>query len=333
MRASAELLSRLATETGFQAGTLEKVVRLGELAADVTRHPLLADALVLKGGTALNLCWGVPQRLSVDLDYNYIGAPDRAGMLEARPRIEQAMEELSRRREYRVQRSSEAFAGRKLYLGYTSALGGAERIEIDLNFIFRVSVAGIEDRSLWQPGGLDRPVIRVVSLTELLIGKLLALLDRAAPRDVWDVARLPDVARELLETPAFRARFLALAATLDHPPATYTRERTVGRVTDRAVREQLLPMLVTGDSVDTTSMENQAWSIVEPLLQLTPEETQFFDAIDKGELRLELLGDPAALELKQHPAIAWKLRNVRTHRRRGSTARGPVAPRNRRRED
>lgn len=38
MSVSADYLLRCAAETGFQAGTIERVVRLGELAADIARH-------------------------------------------------------------------------------------------------------------------------------------------------------------------------------------------------------------------------------------------------------------------------------------------------------
>jgi predicted nucleotidyltransferase component of viral defense system len=54
-------------------------------------HPLLRHALVLKGGTALNLVFGAPQRLSVDLDFNYIAHAERERMLEDRPRMEAAL--------------------------------------------------------------------------------------------------------------------------------------------------------------------------------------------------------------------------------------------------
>jgi predicted nucleotidyltransferase component of viral defense system len=81
MNPSLEYLERCAAETGFQIIPLEKVVRLGEVAADVSRHPLLGEALALKGGTALNLCFGAPQRLSVDLDFNYIAHLERERML------------------------------------------------------------------------------------------------------------------------------------------------------------------------------------------------------------------------------------------------------------
>jgi len=61
MGVSFEYLQRCAAETGFQPGILEKVVRLGELAGDIARHPRLGEALALKGGTPLNLAFGPPR--------------------------------------------------------------------------------------------------------------------------------------------------------------------------------------------------------------------------------------------------------------------------------
>jgi predicted nucleotidyltransferase component of viral defense system len=76
MNLSAEFLRRTAAQSGYQAAVLEKVARLGQMAADIARHPLLGKSLALKGGTALNLCYGPPRRLSVDLDYNYVAGAD-----------------------------------------------------------------------------------------------------------------------------------------------------------------------------------------------------------------------------------------------------------------
>lgn len=55
MSISLEYLQHCSTETGYGIGPLEKVVRLGEIAADIARHPLLGNVLALKGGTAFNL--------------------------------------------------------------------------------------------------------------------------------------------------------------------------------------------------------------------------------------------------------------------------------------
>jgi len=60
MSISIEYLQQCALKTGYGIGPLEKVVRLGEIAADMARHPFLGKVLALKGGTALNLCFVKP---------------------------------------------------------------------------------------------------------------------------------------------------------------------------------------------------------------------------------------------------------------------------------
>ncbi len=330
MSPSLEYLERCAAETGYRVGALEKVVRLGELAADIARHPFLGAVLALKGGTALNLCFRPPARLSVDLDFNYIGQAGREKMLADRPRVETAVEQLARRWEYTVQRSADAFAGRKLYLGYGSVLGPNQRIEVDLNFLFRVPLAGTETRQMWQPGELERPRLRVVSLEELCAGKLLALLDRTAARDAWDVGQLPAVAGELLTSRLFRTQFIALSAILDHPLASYDRERLEERVTDRAIAGQLVPMLAADEAPRAHVLVERAWRVVGAFVTLEPAEDEYIAAIQRGELRTDLLfpGDPeAAARIAEHPAIQWKLLNVRKHLARPHGARArPNSP-------
>lgn len=244
MSVSLAYLQSCAQSSGYAIGPLEKVVRLGEIAADMARHPLLGQVLALKGGTALNLCFGPPQRLSVDLDFNYVGQLERDLMMADRPQVETAVIELAQRSGYRVQQSADAFAGRKIYLLYTSVTGPNDRIEVDLNFLFRLPISGAARQEMWQPGELDRPGVRVVSLEEVLIGKLLAYLDRSAARDAWDLANLPEQAKDVLASAQFRAWFMALAAILDHPLTAYTRERLETRLTTQAIAEQLVPMLM-----------------------------------------------------------------------------------------
>ncbi len=133
MNPSREYLQTCSIQTGFQLATLEKLIRLGEMAGDITRHPFLGKVLLLKGGTALNLCFGPPKRLSVDLDYNYVGRVEREDMLKDRPNVEEAIYELSKRQGYQPQRSADSFAGRKIFLSYRSVMGHDDRIEVDLN--------------------------------------------------------------------------------------------------------------------------------------------------------------------------------------------------------
>jgi len=71
-------------------------------------------------------------------------------------------------------------------------------MSVSADYLHRLSLDKPAAITLWQPGELDRPSVRVVGGRELLVEKLLALLDRGSPRDAWDVAALPESMRELL---------------------------------------------------------------------------------------------------------------------------------------
>ena len=316
MSLSLEFLERCASEFGFQVAALEKVARLGELAGDIVRHPFLGKGLALKGGSALNLCFGPPKRLSVDLDFNYIGHAEREKMLKERPLVEAALIELAHKRGFRVQKSAEAFAGRKIYLHYRSVLGPEDRIEIDLNFIFRVPLSGLESSELWQPGELDRPVVRMIGKEELVVGKILALLDRGAARDVWDTAHLPELASRCMAADHFRKLFIALSIVLDHSLLTYSRGRLERLVTDHVITEQVAPLLNVEIELSAADLIEKAWAVIGTFFNLSAEEKDYLESANRGDLRIELLfpGDlEEATRIAAHPAIQWKISNVKAH--------------------
>ena len=89
MRISPEKLADEAQATGFRPDVLEKVAHLLGLLDAMRSHPFLKGKLVLKGGTALNLCVFDVPRLSVDIDLNYVGAEDRESMVKGmRPSLD-----------------------------------------------------------------------------------------------------------------------------------------------------------------------------------------------------------------------------------------------------
>ena len=138
----------LATKTGFRPEALEKVIRRCELAADIGRHPLLSRVLILKGGTALNLMFGSPARLSVDLDYTCgprrpdpdAGRSCRGGARNHDHRNGQG---------HRVQQSRDAHAGRKIYLSYAHSAGTPDRIIVAPTCLFRVPLGEVTTSPLW----------------------------------------------------------------------------------------------------------------------------------------------------------------------------------------
>ena len=111
MKLAPAQLERMAAETSFQTEPLEKVLHLLELLEALLSHPFLADRLVLKGGTAINLFVLDLARLSVDVDLNYIGAVDRKTMLAERPKVEKAVQAVCKRQGLTTRRVPSEHAG------------------------------------------------------------------------------------------------------------------------------------------------------------------------------------------------------------------------------
>lgn len=310
-------ISTLSVESGFPPGPLEKVIRLGEVAAAVGRHPLLSRVLVLKGGTALNLFDGPPPRLSVDLDFNDIGAVDREAMLEARPDVERAVAAIARELRYEIRRSRDEFAGRKFYLSYVGTSGSPDRIEIDLNFLHRIPLAPLRKAVMWQPGDLSQPEVQLCGLPEIAAGKVRALLDRGKPRDLFDVIRLPGACSSFWFDQSFKRLVIACTGTLDHPMHAYGRER-LERVRELDIAAELVPMLGGQTKVDRVDLIERAWGAVAPLLELDAAEREFVDRLQVGDLRLDLLvpeDDEMRERLGKWPPLQWKVLNARRHGR------------------
>ena len=74
---SMERLQALGAETGFRPDTIDRVTRLLDVLEAYARDPFLGPRFALKGGAALNLFYLELDRLSVELDLNYVGAADR----------------------------------------------------------------------------------------------------------------------------------------------------------------------------------------------------------------------------------------------------------------
>jgi hypothetical protein len=320
-------IDALAAESGFPPESLEKVIRLGELAALVARHPVLSRVLTLKGGTALNLFDGPPPRLSVDLDFNYIGALDRQAMLDERPDVERAIEAIARELKYGTQWSKQEHAGRKIFLNYRSAGGGGDRIEVDLNFAHRLPLAPLRLARMWQPADLSQPEVRLCGLPEIAAGKICAMMDRCRPRDLFDVARLPKMGAAFWSEPSFKKLVVAFTGILDHPLYSYGRER-LERTRAVDITAELEPMIGGRAAIDPASLIDQAWRAVAPILVLDDSEREFIDRLQMGELRLDLLvrDDPEMRErLEKWPPLQWKAVNARKARppRRGKPGPAP----------
>ena len=134
MVASRETLQDLAAERQLQPATLERVIRLIDILDAFGADTLIGPRIALKGGTALNAFHSDLDRLSVDIDVNYVGAIEKERMDADRPGLEDQIERLMESKGYAARRGPSEHAGGKWIYRYASALGGAGTIEIDINY-------------------------------------------------------------------------------------------------------------------------------------------------------------------------------------------------------
>ena len=307
-------VEHVSAESSFSIETVEKVLRLLALLRDVDKHPLLGNVLALKGGTALNLFYGPPPRMSVDLDFNYIGKSRREEMLSERPKVERAIEILAGAQQYRLQPSGEAHAGRTYHMSYQAVTGIRDRIQIDLNFFHRVPIGQLVRREAWAPDGTERPSATLVSSEELFAGKFCAFMDRVAPRDAFDMARIPELDGGAWSGPRARAVAVAMSGTLPHPLYQLSPRFESGLSPD-IVEDRLYPMLTAADRPDPNALLKEARRAASPILEEpTDPEREYVERINRGELSPEVLfpdDDGTAELLRVHPALLWKAKNAR----------------------
>ena len=316
---SLQTLQRLAGATRLQAGTLEKVIRLLDLLAEIAADEVLKDRVALKGGTALNVFYLKLDRLSVDIDLNYVGALDREAMLADRPEVEAALTQILVAQGYALRRQPVGHGGGKWAARYGSALGGGATLEVDLNFMMREPLFGTATLTSIALGERAPSPAVVVDLHEVVAGKLVALIDRNAARDLFDARRileLPDLDWRLI-----RAAVLAFGGSRKED----WRRASVADIggDPRELREKLAICLPQGTFKDAGGM--QSWieesvalcrARLVGLFDWSPGEQRFLDAlIDKGEIDPSGLDAPAEVigRIARMPMLAWKAQNVAAH--------------------
>ncbi|MDE0311942.1 MAG: nucleotidyl transferase AbiEii/AbiGii toxin family protein [Caldilineaceae bacterium] len=321
MRVSAERLAADAVATGFRSDMLEKAIHLLGLLDVMCSHPFLKGKLALKGGTALNLfVFDVP-RLSVDIDLNYVGNESREAMLEERPRLEEAIQAVFSREDFSIRRIPQEHAGGKWSLRYAAASGQSGRIDVDINYMYRVPlwpVAMMDSRPLSSWRVSDIPV---VDIHELAAGKLTALLARRRARDLFD-SRLV-FAIDGLDLVRLRTAFVVYGAMARKDWRTVSIEDAAFDPTELA--SQLVPSLRL-DGIRGLEATSYGKALVEEcqtelsnLLPFNRSELAFLDLLlEEGKIDATLLtSDPAMQErIQDQPLLEWKARRVRSQNKR-----------------
>lgn len=318
MKFGVDDVQQIAAAHGFRPDSVEKVLRLLSLLESLRSNVFLRPRVALKGGTALNLFLFDLPRLSVDIDLNYVGSPDREVMLADKPKVEQAIQAVCSREGLNVKRIPSEHAGGKWRLSYTTTAGSSDKLEIDLNYVLRVPLWPVKPLDSNPVGPAVAKAISVLELHELAAGKLAALCSRSASRDIFDAREL--LRRDDLDIDKLRVAFVVYGG-LNRKDWRTVRIEDIAASPAELERE-LVPML-RADARPDDSKDVAAWAealvsdtrrLMGKVLPLADHELAFLDRLNgAGELVPELLTRDSGLQelIGANPGLKWKALNIR----------------------
>lgn len=304
------LLGKQAKELGFVRDTYEKVCRLTEILKFFENDAVLGKSLALKGGTAINLTILNLPRLSVDIDLDFSENVGRDEMLAMKSIISDRIEKYMRADGYSLSPKSKQYYALDSYVyEYINSGGMKDNIKVEINYMLRCHILEIGQRhfeSTWQPAGVS---VLSVDPVEIFGSKIVALMNRTAPRDLYDIHNLVkfglfDVSQKqmLRKCVVF---YSAIGA--DSPPLEF-QTGTVDLVTQMRIKTDLYPVLRNKDHFDlkTAQVEVKAW--LNDLLQMENNEKEFLNAFRKKTYQPDLLfGSHEILDrIQNHPMALWK---------------------------
>lgn len=304
------LLGRQAKELGFVRDTYEKVCRLTEILKFFENDAVLGKSLALKGGTGINLTIFNLPRLSVDIDLDFSENVARDEMLYAKSIISDRIEKYMRANDYSLSPKSKQYHAldSRVY-EYTNSGGMKDNIKIEINYMLRCHVLEIGQRyfqSTWQSAGVS---VLSVDPVEIFGSKIVALMNRTAVRDLYDVYNLVkfglfhEPQRQLLR----KCVVFYSAIGADSPPLEF-QIGAVDLITQKRIKRDLYPVLRNKVKFDLKTAQIQVKTWLNDLLKLENSEKEFLIAFRDKTYQPNLLFESQEIveRIQNHPMALWK---------------------------
>jgi predicted nucleotidyltransferase component of viral defense system len=308
---SKRFLEKIATETGFIRDNLEKVFRLCDILQFLNANPITGEYLSLKGGTAINLTIFNMPRLSVDIDLDFSKECGRDEMLDIRANINENILNFMFAQGYALSPNTKNPHSLDSWVFYFQNAGGnKDNIKIEINYSMRNHILPIIKKSVNVEFLQFADELITLSTLELFGSKIKALIERTAPRDLYDVNNMlryniirPEEQNLLRKIVVF---YLVLGAKKKvEPPFNF---ESINALKYNQIRAHLIPVLRKSERFDFETAKTVVKDYLSKLMILTNNELQFVEQFIQGIYQPELLFDDADIieRIKEHPMAIWR---------------------------
>jgi predicted nucleotidyltransferase component of viral defense system len=302
------LLAQKAKELHVVRDTFEKVCRLQEILRFFSSSELLSSSLALKGGTAINLLFFNMPRLSVDIDLDYCVNLSRDEMLVQRNKIGEQISKYMTSQEYSINPNSKTPHSLDSFVyDYINSAGIKDNIKIEINYSLRAHVLPIRQMTFAADSFAADFQATTLSPMEIYATKTVALLTRAAARDLYDMNYMIRYGLfDESETEWYRK------CVVFYPPAELSLN-ALDTITPYKIRTDLYPVIRDKDSFNLESAKKTVTEYLTDTVKFSEKERQFLKKFEAGFYHPELLFDDDDIinKLKKHPMALWKTAKAR----------------------
>ena len=298
---------KIQRETGFNLDLLEKAYNLTRVLQEIQKHEILKFNLSLKGGTALNFLYLDIPRLSIDIDFNYIGKITREDMIETRPLIEKSIMAMGEKLGYDIKAKGQSYILSRYSLKYTTIRNTYDHIKVETNYLDRLPIEDpiIKSFPSMFPDISTFPVT-TYSLEEITAQKIKASIERTEPRDIYDLSCLSKQNIDLEKTRRIAAVYYCMCNKIITKDILKKKEE----YELEKLEQELQQFVRNSEKFDAKTIRQSAVDFLRQILSFTSSEQDFIDTFfNKRKIVPEILFPNRAM-IMQHPALLLKLKNV-----------------------
>ncbi len=307
-RLDRQMFQELSSKTSFQVDLLEKVYRLTELLNELTRTDL-KDQLILKGGTSINFIYFDLPRLSVDIDFDYIGSNKKDQMLSDREDIETTLKRIFNMLDYTPEKSK-SYALDKYNLYYNNSVNNRDRIKLEVNHLKRATILEPIEMKFEHLFEINDFRILTLELEELFGRKLGALVRRTTPKDLYDIYKL--INSDLKYDEDIMKKCFIFSLCLDGDPRDIDFD-IFDELTSRDIWTSLTPIIRKEENLNLKMMKKDVEPFLNKMNEFSEKENRFIRTLyDDSEYDIDILFTHHTYnkKLKEHPGIKWRLKNL-----------------------
>ena len=305
-------IERIARQNGFVRDTFEKVFRISKILQFFNSNELLRSHFLLKGGTAINLLIFDMPRLSVDIDMDFIPNLDANETSMIREEIKTIVLNYMSSEGYVLSPSSYfRYSLDSFHFNYVNAGGGSDLIKIELNYSLRSHLFEPEEKVIIKDCFTDNFSVMCVNSMEIFAGKAVALMTRAAARDLYDFVNLINLNLFDKERDLFRKSIIFYSSISSDKIDEEFRTDSINSISKQMIRRDLMPVLRQSERVNFYNLDEKIKLVKEyisELMNLEENERDYLKCFQFKEFKPELLFTDSSIidRIKEHPMALWR---------------------------